>query len=83
MEDVYKRQAHIQLAEIGILQYRPEGVQALLQDLLSVCHKQQTAGPVSYTHLDVYKRQLLPPVVQCHALGQAGAAVRAEKQSGL
>ena len=36
--------AHIQLAEIGILQYRPEGVQALLQDLLSVCHKQQTAG---------------------------------------
>lgn len=26
---------------------------------------------------------LLPPVVQCHALGQAGAAVRAEKQSGL
>ena len=36
--------AHIQFTEIGILQYRPEGVQALLQDLLSVCHKQQTAG---------------------------------------
>ena len=32
--------AHIQFAEIGILQYRPEGVQALLQDFLSVCHKQ-------------------------------------------
>ena len=31
---------HIQLAEIGILQYRPEGVQALLQDFLPVCHKQ-------------------------------------------
>ena len=31
-----------------------------------------------------YQRcNLLPPVVQCHALGQAGAAVRAEKQSGL
>ena len=29
------------------------------------------------------RRNLLPPVVQCHALGQAGAAVRAEKQSGL
>ena len=36
--------AHIQLAEIGILQHRPEGVQALLQDFLPVCHKQQTAG---------------------------------------
>ena len=36
--------AHIQFAEIGILQHRPEGVQALLQDLLPVCHKQQTAG---------------------------------------
>ena len=36
--------AHIQFTEIGILQYRPEGVQALLQDLLPVCHKQQTAG---------------------------------------
>ena len=32
--------AHIQFTEIGIFQYRPEGVQALLQDLLPVCHKQ-------------------------------------------
>ena len=36
--------AHIQLTEVGILQHRPEGVQALLQDLLPVCHEQQAAG---------------------------------------
>jgi len=36
--------AHIQFTEIGILQYRPEGVQALLQDFLPVCYKQQPAG---------------------------------------
>ena len=57
---------HIQLAEIGILQHRPKGVQALLQDLLPVCHKQQTAG----------LPRMLPAealVIQCRDHGFAGA----------
>ena len=58
--------AHIQLAEIGILQHRPEGVQALLQDFLPVCHKQQPAG----------LPRMLPAealVIQCGDHGFAGA----------
>ena len=58
--------AHIQLAEIGILQYRPEGVQALLQDLLSVCHKQQTAGLPRMLFAEAL-------VIQCGDHGFAGA----------
>ena len=58
--------AHIQLAEIGILQYRPEGVQALLQDLLPVCHKQQTAGLPRMLFAEAL-------VIQCRDHGFAGA----------
>ena len=58
--------AHIQLAEIGILQHRPEGVQALLQDLLSVCHKQQPAGLPRMLFAEAL-------VIQCGDHGFAGA----------
>ena len=58
--------AYIQFAEIGILQHCPEGVQALLQDFLPVCHKQQTAG----------LPRMLPAealVIQCRDHSFAGA----------
>ena len=38
--------AHKHLTEIGVLEHRAEGVQALLEDLLPVRHKQQTAGSI-------------------------------------
>ena len=38
--------AHKHLTEIGVLEHRAEGVQALLEDLLPVRHKQQAAGPI-------------------------------------
>ena len=38
--------AHKHLTEIGVLEYRAEGVQALLEDLLPVRHKQQAAGSI-------------------------------------
>lgn len=36
--------AHKQLPEVGVLQNRPEGVQALPQDLLPVCYEEQPTG---------------------------------------
>ena len=58
--------ANIQLAEIGILQHRPEGVQTLLQNLLPVCHKQQTAGLPRMLFAEAL-------VIQCGDHGFAGA----------
>ena len=58
--------AHIQLAEIGILQYRPEGVQALLQNLLPVRHEQQAAGLPRMLFAEAL-------VIQCRDHGFAGA----------
>lgn len=36
--------AHKHLTEIGVLEHRAEGIQALFEDLLPVRHKQQAAG---------------------------------------
>ena len=55
-----------QLAEIGILQHRPKGVQALFQDLFPVRHEQQAAGLAGMLFAE-------PFVVQCGDNCFAGA----------
>jgi len=61
--------AHKQLAEIGVFQHRPEGVQALLQNLLPMRHEQQPAGVTRMLFAETL-------VIQCgnHSLSGSGSS---------
>ena len=47
--------------------------QALYRGQAAVCRE---PGPVSYTHLDVYKRQVLPTPARCAANAASGSTIR-------
>ena len=52
---IYGQELNIMSTLDGIAQYRLNWWEHLCR--MSYCHPQTTMEPVSYTHLDVYKRQ--------------------------